>query len=53
MEILGLGPGHPESVLAGLSEFGGGVLTALGLLNPLGPVEVSVRVDGHDESPLG
>jgi putative oxidoreductase len=26
--------------MAGLSEFGGGVLTALGLLNPLGPLGV-------------
>jgi putative oxidoreductase len=40
METLGLKPGHPWATLAGLSEFGGGVLTALGLLNPLGPLGV-------------
>ena len=40
MEMLGLRPGRPWAVLAGLSEFGGGVLTALGLLNPVGPLGV-------------
>lgn len=40
MEMLGLKPGKPWAVLAGLSEFGGGVLTLLGLLNPLGPIGV-------------
>jgi putative oxidoreductase len=40
MEMLGLRPGRPWAVLAGLCEFGGGVLTALGLLNPLGPMGV-------------
>jgi len=40
MEMLGLRPGRPWAVLAGLSEFGGGVLTALGLANPLGPLGV-------------
>ena len=40
MEMLGLKPGRPWAVLAGLSEFGGGVLTVLGLLNPLGPLGV-------------
>src|ERR687895_1985260 len=40
MEMLGLKPGRPWAVLAGLSEFGGGVLTLLGLLNPLGPLGV-------------
>jgi putative oxidoreductase len=40
MEMLGLKPGRPWAILAGLSEFGGGVLTALGLLNPLGPLGV-------------
>jgi putative oxidoreductase len=40
MEMLDLKPGRPWAVLAGLSEFGGGVLTALGLLNPLGPLGV-------------
>src|SRR5919112_6792862 len=40
MEMLGLKPGQPWATLAGVSEFGGGVLTALGLLNPLGPLGV-------------
>ena len=40
MEMLGLRPGRPWAILAGLCEFGGGVLTALGLLNPLGPIGV-------------
>ena len=40
MEMLSMRPGRPWTYLAGLSEFGGGVLTALGLLNPLGPLGV-------------
>ena len=40
MEMLGMRPGRPWAYLAGLSEFGGGVLTALGLLYPLGPIGV-------------
>jgi putative oxidoreductase len=40
MEMLGLKPGRLWAYLAGLSEFGGGVLTALGLLNPVGPLGV-------------
>lgn len=40
MEMLGLSPGKPWAVMAGLSEFGGGVLTMLGFLNPVGPVGV-------------
>jgi putative oxidoreductase len=40
MEMLGLRPGRPWAFMAGLSELGGGVLTALGLLNPLGPLGV-------------
>src|SRR5215204_3513375 len=40
MEMIGMRPGRPWADLAGLSEFGGGVLTALGLLNPLGPLGV-------------
>jgi putative oxidoreductase len=40
MEMLGLRPGRPWAFVAGLSEFGGGVLTALGLFNPLGPLGV-------------
>lgn len=40
MEMLGLEPGRPWAVLAGLSELGGGILTLLGFLNPLGPLGV-------------
>jgi putative oxidoreductase len=40
LEMLGLRPGRPWAVLAGISEFGGGVLTVLGLLNPVGPLGI-------------
>ena len=40
MEMLGMRPGRPWAYMAGLSEFGGGVLTVLGLLKPLGPLGV-------------
>ena len=40
MEMLGMRPGRPWAYLAGLSEFGGGVLTALGIFNPLGPLGI-------------
>jgi putative oxidoreductase len=40
MEMLGMRPGRPWAYMAGLSEFGGGALTTLGLLNPLGPLGV-------------
>jgi putative oxidoreductase len=40
MESLDLQPGHLWAALAGLSEFGGGVLTVLGFLNPLGPLGI-------------
>jgi putative oxidoreductase len=40
LESMGLRPGRPWAVLAGSSEFGGGVLSLLGLLNPLGPLGV-------------
>src|SRR5829696_4071134 len=56
MEMLGLRPGLPWAFLAGLCEFGGGVLTALGLLNPLGPIGVIASMTmatGHGEGPLG
>jgi putative oxidoreductase len=40
LESIGLRPGKPWAVLAGLAEFGSGLLLALGLLNPLGPIGV-------------
>jgi putative oxidoreductase len=38
LESMGMKPGKPWALLAGGSEFGGGLLTLLGFLNPLGPV---------------
>lgn len=38
MESMGLKPGRPWALLAGASEFGGGLLTLLGFLNPFGPL---------------
>ncbi|HET6382807.1 MAG TPA: DoxX family protein [Armatimonadota bacterium] len=40
MEQIGLKPGGTWGTAAGLSEFCGGTLTALGFLHPLGPVGV-------------
>lgn len=40
LESTGLKPGHLWAASAGLSEFGGGILLALGLLNPLGSIAV-------------
>ena len=40
MRMLGLRPGERWAFLAGASELLGGSLTALGLLNPLGPILV-------------
>src|SRR5947199_8039757 len=38
LESLGLKPGTPWATVAAPSELGGGTLTALGLLHPLGPI---------------
>lgn len=40
MESLGLKPGKQWAIVGGASEFGGGVLTLLGLLSPLGSLGV-------------
>lgn len=40
MESLGLKPGKQWAIVGGASEFGGGVLTLLGLLNPLGSLGI-------------
>ena len=40
MEKMELRPAKVWAMAAGASEFGGGVLTALGLLNPLGPLGI-------------
>jgi putative oxidoreductase len=57
MEMLGVRPGKPWAVLAALSEFGGGVLTFLGLLNPLGPLGIIASMSiattkGHWDKPI-
>jgi putative oxidoreductase len=41
LESMGLKPGKGWATLAGLGEFGGGVLTALGLATPLGLLGVA------------
>jgi putative oxidoreductase len=38
MESMGLKPGQRWAAMAGLGEFGGGTLTALGFLHPVGPI---------------
>ena len=40
LESMGLRPGRPWAIAAGASEFGGGLLTALGLLHPIGPISM-------------
>lgn len=38
LESMGMQPGAPWAAAASASEFGGGLLTTLGLLYPLGPI---------------
>jgi putative oxidoreductase len=40
-ERIGLRPGKVMATAAGVSEFGGGLLTAAGVLNPLGPLALT------------
>jgi putative oxidoreductase len=40
LESIGLRPGRRWATLAGVGEFGGGMLTALGLFNPIGPIAI-------------
>jgi putative oxidoreductase len=40
LESMGLKPGKTWAYLAGGGEFGSGVLTALGLLHPVGPISM-------------
>lgn len=42
MESQGLRPGHQWAMFAGLAEFVGGSLTALGMLHPIGPLMTMV-----------
>jgi putative oxidoreductase len=57
-ERMGLRPGKPFATLAGTSELAGGLLTAAGLADPVGPIAVAgamaVAVAVHsDKGPLG
>jgi len=57
LESMGLRPGRFWAWLAGIGEFGGGLLTALGLGGPLGPIMaisamVTAAVRGHWGKPI-
>lgn len=39
-ESIGFRPGKPSAAMAGLNEFGGGVLLALGLFTPIGAAAI-------------
>jgi putative oxidoreductase len=57
LESMGFKPGKQWALAAGASEFGGGLLTAAGLMHPLGPISsigsmvVAARV-GHAGKPI-
>lgn len=44
MESLGMRPGQVWGTVAALGEFFGGTLTALGFLNPLGPMNIAAAM---------
>jgi len=44
VEMLGLFPGYLWAFLEGTSQFWSGILTILGLLNPLGPVGIAANM---------
>ncbi|HEY8602431.1 MAG TPA: DoxX family protein, partial [Thermomicrobiales bacterium] len=44
MQMLGLRPARAWAAAAGAGEFGGGVLTALGFLNPVGPIGMAAAM---------
>lgn len=57
LESMGLKPGKLWASKAGLGEFGGGMLTALGLGGPLGPIMVisamlMASIKGHWGKPI-
>ena len=57
LESMGFHPGKQWAMMAGLSEFGGGTLTALGLAHPLGPIStlaamVIAAIDVHGGKPV-
>ncbi|MFS0783936.1 DoxX family protein [Bacillus sp. 1P06AnD] len=43
-ESIGVKPGVPMAVMAGLSEFGGGLLLAIGLLTPLASLLIVITM---------
>jgi putative oxidoreductase len=49
-ERLGLRPGRVTATAAGLSELGGGLLTAAGLASPVGPVTIAGTMAVHRAS---
>ena len=54
---IGYQPAKRWAILAGLSEFGGGSLTALGLLHPIGPIATFgamavATIDVHGGKPI-
>jgi putative oxidoreductase len=57
LESMGLKPGHLWAGMAGTGEFGGGLLTALGFLNPLSSIlmisaMIVASVKGHSGKPI-
>jgi putative oxidoreductase len=44
MESLGMKPGHVWGTMAALTETSGGLLTMLGFLNPLGPMNITAAM---------
>lgn len=57
LESLGLKPGTPWATAASTAEFGGGILTLLGFLHPLGPLAtigamIMATVKGHWGKPI-
>ena len=57
LESMGMQPGTPWASAAATSEFGGGMLTALGFLHPLGPMGtigsmIMATVKGHWGKPI-
>jgi putative oxidoreductase len=57
LESIGYRPGERWALLADLSECGGGMLTALGLFSPIGPIGtlgamVVATIDVHGGKPI-
>jgi putative oxidoreductase len=57
LETMGLRPGHIWASMATAGEFGGGLLTALGLAGPLGPIMAisamaMATIKGHWGKPI-